>query len=181
MIKRIKSFFGGVGLALSAVPWVGAVEFPDGRVAFDQPPIFAEANTRYPQVLIPSPIYNFILRVPETAGESLARLEIQQLPALETLYFQPQRTRAFVGTQPRQCIPLAAAVFDPSDQVLRITFDPPIPPGSYLRVEVSPVRNPQWEGVYLFGVTAFPRGGDRAIGQYIGTGRLQFYRGSDFL
>ncbi len=176
MIKSL-----GIGLSLVCIaPRVMAVEFPDGRVAFDHPPIFAEANTRYPQVWLPNPIYNFILRVPDTAGEPLARLEIQQLPSLETLYFQPQRTRAFVGTRPRQRIPLGEVVFDPNNQVLRINFDPPVPPGSYLRVEVSPVHNPQWEGAYLFGITAFPRGGELAIGQYIGTGRLQFYRGFNF-
>ncbi|XFA74411.1 DUF2808 domain-containing protein [Thermosynechococcaceae cyanobacterium Okahandja] len=175
----IKSLIG-LGIALLA-PAAIAVEFPDGRVAFDQPPIFAEANTPYPQVWFPSPIYNFILRVPDAAGEPLERLEIQQLPSQETLYFQPQRTRAFVGTRPRQRISLGEVVFDPDNQLLQMTFDPPVPPGTYLRVEVSPVRNPQWAGVYLFGVTAFPRGGALAIGQYIGTGRLQFYRGSNFL
>lgn len=76
--------------------------------------------------------------------------------------------------------PDGRVVFDGSSALLTVTFDPPVPPGAYLRLEVAPVRNPQWDGTYLFAVTAFPRGGDRAMGQNIGTGRLQFYRNSDF-
>ncbi|WJI25287.1 DUF2808 domain-containing protein [Thermosynechococcus sp. QKsg1] len=168
-----------VGIA-ALTPQSLGVEFPDGRVAFDQPPIFVEANTRYPQVWLTNTTYNFIVQIPTTAGEPLARLDIQQLPGIETIYFLPQRTRAFIGDRSRQPIPLAEVTFDGHSALLTVTFDPPVPPGWYLRVEVAPVRNPQWDGTYLFAVTAFPRGGDRAMGQNIGTGRLQFYRNSNF-
>lgn len=162
-------------LAIALVGIVGltpqslGVEFADGRVAFDQPPAFVEANTHSPHLWLTHTTYNFIVQIPTTAGEPLARLDIQQLPSMETIYFLPLRTRAFVGDRSRQPIPLG-----------EVTFDPPVSPGSYLRVEVAPVRNPYWEGMYLFAVTAFPRGGDRALGQNIGMGRLQFYRNSYF-
>lgn len=133
-----------VGIA-ALTPQSLGVAFPNGRVAFDQPPIFVEANTRYPQVWLTNTTYNFTVQIPTTAGEPLARLDIRQLPSVEIIYFLPQHTRAFIGDRSRQPIPLG-----------EVTFDPPVPPGAYLRLE------------------------DRAMGQNIGTGRLQFYRNSDF-
>ncbi|WP_298612214.1 DUF2808 domain-containing protein [uncultured Thermosynechococcus sp.] len=156
------------------------VEFPDGRVAFDHPPAFVAANTHSPPVGLTHTTYNFIVQIPTTAGEPLAPLDIQQLSSIETIYFLPQRTRAFVGERSRRPIPLGEVKFDGTSARLSVTFDPPVSAGSYLRLEVAPLRNPYWDGTYLFAVTAFPRGGDRALGQNLGTGRLQFYRNSHF-
>ncbi|MDG2989663.1 DUF2808 domain-containing protein [Candidatus Synechococcus calcipolaris G9] len=174
----------GVGLALSGGTDVRAnpmaVRFPDGRVAFNVPPTFYEANTPYPTVWYPQPIYRFLLRVSENAGEPLHRVMIQQLPSQEALFFEVGRTRAFSGVRGRQPLSISNVEFNLDQQAVMITFDPPISPGTTLTIVLAPRRNPAYEGVYLFGITAYPPGGDRAIGQFIGTGRLQFYRNSDY-
>ncbi|MFN5728032.1 MAG: DUF2808 domain-containing protein, partial [Pseudanabaena sp.] len=45
---------------------------------------------------------------------------------------------------------------------ITITFNPPIPASNELNsklvVGLRPVRNPRYDGVYLFGVIAFPQG-----------------------
>jgi hypothetical protein len=55
-----------------------------------------------------------------------------------------------------------------------VTFDPPVPPGKIITIGLRPTRNPLYDGVYLFRVTAFPPG-EKATGQFLGFGRLQFY------
>lgn len=175
----------GVGLALSGGAYVSAnqvaVRFPDGRVAFNVPPTFYEANTPYPTVWYPRPIYRFLLRIPENAGEPLHRVMIQQLPSQEALFFEAGRTRAFSGDRRhRQPLAISNVEFNLDQQAVMISFDPPIDPGTMLTIVLAPRRNPAYDGVYLFGVTAYPPGGDRAMGQFIGTGRLQFYRNNDF-
>ncbi|BCX11818.1 MAG: hypothetical protein KatS3mg067_0756 [Thermosynechococcus sp.] len=68
-------------------------------MAFDQPPVFVEvvleANTHYPQVLLTNTTYNVFVRIATTAP--LAHLDIQQPPGIETVYWLPQRLRAFMG------------------------------------------------------------------------------------
>lgn len=174
----------GLGLLLSGEVYGHfpgrAVEFPDGRVAFNRPPSFYEANTPYPTVWYPQPTYNFILGVPTDAGEPLERVMIQQLPSQEAIFFEVGRTRAFAGFRPRRPLTIGDVTFDLDQQAVTITFDPPIPPGEVVTIVLGPRWNPTYEGVYLFAVTAYPPGGDRAVGQLIGTGRLQFYRNNNF-
>lgn len=157
----------------------GAVEFPDGRVAFDLPPYFNDASTPYPTVFYPDPIYYFVLSLSPQAGKSLERVVIKPLTNQEAIYFVPSRTQAF-GQQPRdRQFPLGSVTVNPETYDLTITFQPPIPPGEVITLAISPNRNPALDGVYQFGITAFPVGGDKAIGQQIGTARLTFYRGGD--
>lgn len=55
-----------------------------------------------------------------------------------------------------------------------VTFDFPVLPGQTLTIGLPLDRNPSYDGVYLFDVTAFPLGKQTA-GQSLGVGRLQFY------
>jgi Protein of unknown function (DUF2808) len=66
---------------------------------------------------------------------------------------------------------------DRKTQTVSLIFDPPISPGRTITIGLKPWQNPTVEGVYLFGVTAFPAG-EKAHSQFLGFGRLQFYRGS---
>jgi len=45
---------------------------------------------------------------------------------------------------------------------------------SEVTIGVKPRRNPDFGGVYLFGVTAFPAG-EKSRGLYLGAGRLHFF------
>ncbi len=172
--------WGLVSLGSGASP-VAAVEFPDGRVAFDLPPYLSDAYTLTPAVFYPEPTYYFALSLAERAGEPLERVVIRQLANQELIYFVPEQTQAWPGLPKRDAptLPLKQVTVDPDTLEITITFDPPIPPGELVTIGISPFRNPGLDGVYQFSVTAYPRGGSQAIGQEIGTGRLQFYRGSE--
>lgn len=154
-----------------------AVRFPDGRVAFDRPPKLLDVNTPYPDVSVTDTTYFFTVQVPANAGEPLQRIVLTQQPAQETILFLPEATQAYVGSR-RNRLGLGEVNFDSQAQTLSVNFNPPVPPGTRLTLAVSPERNPFYDGVYLFGVTAFPVG-EKSQGQYIGTGRLQFYRGGN--
>jgi Protein of unknown function (DUF2808) len=153
-----------------------AVEFPDGRVAFDHPPGFFEISNPYPDVWISGTTYFVVLQVPANAGASLQQLVIAQQPSQEIIEFIPAQTRAFRGKPNSDRLGLGAVTFDRQQQTLVVNFDPPVPPGTMVTVAVSPERNPQFEGIYLFDVTVVPTG-PKPLSQRIGTGRLQFYRG----
>ncbi|HIK24594.1 MAG TPA: hypothetical protein IGP91_01715 [Thermosynechococcus sp. M46_R2017_013] len=93
-------------LAIALVGIVGltpqslGVEFADGRVAFDQPPAFVEANTHSPHLWLTHTTYNFIVQIPTTAGEPLARLDIQQLLAWRRFTFCPHAPVPLLGIAP---------------------------------------------------------------------------------
>ena len=53
-----------------------------------------------------------------------------------------------------------------------IEFDRPVPPGSTVTVALKAKRNPTWDGVYLFGVTAYPPG-ENSQGLFLGDRDLQ--------
>lgn len=167
---------GGLGsLLLVATNPALAVRFPDGSVAFDYPPGFFEIVNPYPDVWLSGTTYFFVLQVPANAGESLQQLVITQQPSSETIDFIPTATRAFRDKSESQRLELGEVTFDRQQQTLVINFDPPVSPGTMVRVAVSPDHNPQFDGVYLFDITAVPAG-PKPRSQRIGTGRLQFYR-----
>ena len=47
---------------------------------------------------------------------------------------------------------------DEATAEITVEFQQPIPPGNNLTVGLKPRRNPDYGGVYLFGVTAYPAG-----------------------
>ncbi len=168
------------GAALLTFPAV-AVEFPDGRVAFDIPPYLNQTYTPYTTTFFPQPTYFFGLSLATTAGEPLERVVIRPLDNQEDIYFVPNLTQAWLG-KPHRNTPraqIASVEVNPETFDIEIQFNPPLPPGSFLTIGVSPYRNPALDGVYQFSVVAYPRGGAQALGQEIGTGRLQFYRTGD--
>ena len=64
---------------------------------------------------------------------------------------------------------------EPHSKTVSLIFDRGVEPGETITIALKPIRNPSVEGVYLFGVTAFPRA-EEAHGQFLGYGRLHFYR-----
>jgi hypothetical protein len=155
-----------------------AARFSDGTVAFDYLPSFFGASTPYPDTWVSGTTYFFKLQVPANAGEPLQRVVITQQPAPETIEFMPKATRAYVGRSEKAQLGLGTVTFDRQQQTLVVNFDPPVLPGTAVTLAVSPERNPQFDGIYLFSVTVFPAG-EKVRGQMVGTGRLQFYRAND--
>lgn len=160
-----------------------AVQFPDGRVAFDYPPSLIDSATTQRSVLDSSAKYYFDLNVPTNAGEPLRQVVITQRDGdsfARQVDFEADETRAFVGTHRNreEELNLSNVVWNEDEQTLTVTFDPPIAPGTDVTLRLEPERNPRRSGVYLFGVTAFPDG-EIPQGQFLGYGRLQFYDRGD--
>lgn len=184
-MKRISTWLG-ITLAISAgmggaIATSGrAVELENGTVYFVQPPRLVEATTTQNGTYSWGATYYFTLSVPENAGEPLQSITIHQQDGVDILRFDLDESRAFEGTRKErgQLVNIGEINADRKARTVSLTFDPPVAPGKLVTVGLSPVRNPNTGGVYLFGVTAFPSG-EKAHGQFLGYGRLHFYDSND--
>ncbi|HEY9623045.1 MAG TPA: DUF2808 domain-containing protein [Crinalium sp.] len=156
-----------------------AVQLSDGKVYFVQPPRLLAASTTRTQTSQSGSTYYFTLSVPETAGEPLQRIAIAQQNggnSFRNVEYELDNTRAFVGTRGDRgaAIPVRETTYDSETETVSVVFDQPVPPGTTVTIGLRPDRNPDLDGLYLFGVTAFPAG-ESAYGQFLGYGRLEFY------
>lgn len=162
---------------------VQGVQLADGTVYFDTPPRLVGASTTHSTAASSRATYYFTLEIPTEAGEPLQQITIAQREGdtvRQRVEFETEDSLAFVGT-PRDRgaeISLGDVTFDAENRTLSMTFEPPIAPGQTVTVGIEPERNPLSDGVYLFGVTAFPAGAS-SYGQSLGFGRLHFYQPSD--
>ncbi len=174
-----------LGSLLSSL-WVSlpatAVRLANGQVYFNHPPRLVEAATSYSGARMSGATYQFTLSLPEDAGEPLQQVVIAQRENLDTVQFDLERSRAFLGRGFRgsPAVPIVSSTQDPKTGAVTVVFDPPVMPGSTVTVALKAERNPSVGGVYLFGVTAAPAG-ENSYGQFLGFGRLHFYdRDNDF-
>ena len=119
--------------------------------------------------------------MPQNAGEPLQRVTFSQTQGSQLIRFDLKHTSAFEGTQDHEGSKLALeppAKGARQTQTVTVTFDPPVTPGKTVTIALRTDRNPLYDGIYLFGVTAFPPG-EQASGQFLGYGRLQFYTDGD--
>jgi hypothetical protein len=160
-----------------------AVQLGDGSTAFVQPPRLVQAVTTNSDAYSWGGTYYFTLEIPEQAGESLKTVTIVQKEGFDRdLDYDLRRSDAFEGKSYRRKgarVTLGEVTFDRKTQTLTVNFDPPVPPGKTVTVGLQPYSNPQYSGVYLFGVTAFPPG-EKPRSQFLGFGRLTFYRDMSF-
>ncbi len=151
------------------------VELGDGTVHFAAVPRLIKTQTTNKDTGSFGATYYFTLSIPQDAGEPLERVKFFQTEGLSRIRFLPQRTSAFEDVKRRQAVMPSEVQID--DQgAISVLFDPPINPGETVVVGLRPRRNPRTDGVYLFGVTAFPAG-EKSQGQFLGFGRLHFYDG----
>lgn len=155
-----------------------AVQLRDGTVYFVQPPDLVNTTTTFNSVNAWGATYYFTINIPTQAGEPLGRVTINQHEGADKIRFKLDDSRAFVGTRNQKGAPLSLAQVtqDRNKQTVILNFDPPVTPGQTITIGLRPGKNPRISGVYLFGVTAFPRG-EKSHGQFLGYGRLQFYGG----
>lgn len=159
---------------------IQAVQLKDGTRAFEQSPRLVDATTTLDSVRVWSAKYYFTIDLPENAGEALQQITIQQREGSEEIRFKLAETFAFQGTPQHkgEAVTVQSVSRNEQTNTISIVFEPPISPGTTFTVGFKPIRNPDYEGVYLFGVTAFPAAGESS-GLYLGVGRLQFYQGGD--
>ncbi|MGF1515360.1 MAG: DUF2808 domain-containing protein [Elainellaceae cyanobacterium] len=161
-----------------------AIQSSDGTVFFDRAPSLIDAFASNRTVASGSRVgYSFDLAIPEDAGEPLQRVAIAQLNGesdARDIDYRLEDTQAFLGKHRRRGdeLILGDVSFNDDTQTVTVTFDPPIPPGTDVTIRLRPERNPRREGLYQFGITAFPEG-EPAHGQFLGFGRLQFFQRGD--
>lgn len=168
---------GWIVLTLSS-PNAQAAE-PQDRGYFVRPPSLEAARVTQAHVFAQGATYYFTLSLPNHDNTPLQQISIAQQDAANRarfVQFDPSQTEVFVGTpdQKGELIPVREAQFDPDNQTLLLTLDSPVQPGDTVTVALHPKRNPRRDGLYLFGITAFPTG-TTPQGQFLGFGRLQFY------
>lgn len=124
--------------------------------------------------------YYFNLELPPDAGTNLQKIAIAQREGQETIDFKLEETVAYIGTNRDKKTPLAIAEVTQNQATgeILITLAQPISPNTTFTIGLKPKTNPFYDGVYLFGVTAFPQG-NNPQGLYLGVGRLHFYRGNE--
>ncbi len=153
---------------------------PDGTVFFDAPPRLEKAKTTFNETHVRGATYYFTLTVPETAGEPLGKLVIEQRGGIGDIPLLLDETKAFVGTpsDKQETLSLANVSQSEDNREITATFSKPIPPGTTMTLGLKPRKNPKYDGTYLFGVTAFPSG-EMVNELYLGVRRLQFYDRAD--
>ncbi len=181
-MKYVISFLGALTLAIAASGQAGqAVRVADGTVYFNSPPRLVGASTTQNTAYAWGATYYFNLQMPDNAGEPLQKVVIVQQEGSDDVRFDPKESEAVVSDRDgknKTRVQTQVAI-DPQSHTVTVSFEPAIEAGKTVRIGLSPVRNPSYGGVYLFGVTAFPRG-DKTYGQFLGYGRLQFYDRGDW-
>jgi hypothetical protein len=155
-----------------------AGQLGDGTVFFNKSPRLIDAITTFKSVRVWYPTYYFTIELPPDIEEPLQKITVQQRQGYESIDFHVEETVAFAGTPNNrgESFTIKSTKFAPDTNTISVIFEPPIPPGTLLTLGLKPWRNPEFDGIYLFGVTAFPSG-EKTQGLYLGVGRLQFYRG----
>ena len=152
----------------------------DGRTFFRKSPRLVNVMTTFSGTRIQGATYYYTIDLPEQSGESLQYITIQKREGSEIIKYFLNKTLAFEGTPETKGESLAIknTQWDEATESLKITLDTLVPPGTTFTVGIKPKKNPEYGGIYSFGVTVFPRG-ENPLGLYLGNGRLQFYGGDD--
>ena len=159
-----------------------AVRAPDGTVAFEAGLLLVNTSTTFNGVRVRQAKYYFDLELPADIGEPLQKVVIQQRKGGDEVEFKPEKTQVYLGDRRNKGERIGAiakvnnsASENKTAAEIIIQFKRSISPGNKITIGLKPKQNPKYPGVYLFGVTAFPRG-EKARGMYLGAGRLHFYR-----
>jgi hypothetical protein len=163
-----------IALSSTVVLPVQGIEAPDGTVSFASGLLLIDAHSTFSGVRAKQARYYFDLELPENIGESLQKVVIQQRTGGDEVTFEPEETEVYLGDHRHKLQPVAAiANTDEDTAMITVQFEPPIAPGNSITIGLKPKSNPDYEGIYLFGVTAYPTG-KKARGMYLGAGRLHF-------
>ncbi|MDA0672143.1 MAG: DUF2808 domain-containing protein [Cyanobacteria bacterium] len=175
--RTLGALGAAIALATLPVPSLG-VQFPDGTVAFTTPPRLAAFEATRNLTGVRHVTYYFTVTLPAAADEGLKTLEIQLIEGrANRLGYDLEATTVF-GGHPDDRGPdlaIASTAYDEDTQTVTLTLAEAAAPGQDLTVALHPVRNPVWEGVYLFELTAWPAG-ELTRSQRVGTARLHLYR-----
>jgi Protein of unknown function (DUF2808) len=151
-----------------------------GQLFFSHAPRLVRVNASQKVAHTPS-TYEFTVSVPSDAGASLQAVRIVQDPNLNTVKFNVSQSQAFLGKQYAAGPELSLASIggaQPAPGAATIVFDQPVQPGNTVTIALDVKANPATEGVYEFGVTAFPTS-EKGEGLFLGYGRINLYSGGN--
>jgi hypothetical protein len=179
LLKFLGTSLISCALFWGSYPITTAMPLAQQRSFFRKSPSLLNATTTFSSVRAWGATYYFTIQLPQDAGNSLGQIAIAQRDAPDDISFNLDRTVAFEGTHRRkgETLNIESVTQDEGTGAISITFVPPVPTGTTLTIGLRPKRNPDYSGVYLFGVTAVPAG-ENPHSLYLGVGRLTFYRGS---
>lgn len=172
-----------ISLSLSLATLLTLVSYPsmsgelnNGRTFFNQSPRLLNVMTTFQGIRIPFPSYYYTIELPAQSGESLQRVMINKRQGSDTIHYNTDQTIAFEGTQDSRgdSIKVKDTQWDENSETLTITLDTPVSPGKVFTIGLKPKKNPEFSGIYLFGVTVFPVG-NNPMHLYLGNGQLHFY------
>lgn len=161
-----------VGVNSLVLKPVSAVELPNGKKAFERSPRLIRTAATFSSRNSSAAKYQFTIEVPEDAREALKSVTIAQKENFDTVVFKEDKTLASMGSNLSGAnIPLAAVGGESKPGKITVVFDTPVEPGNTVTISVQPKQHPSTDGVYLFGVTAYPTG-ENSPGLYLGSGRI---------
>lgn len=169
----VLSIIGSVGSQANAV------KSPDGTVAFESAILLVDSHTTFNGVRVRQAIYYFDLELPDDVGESLQKVVVKQRTGGDEIRFNLDKTKAYLGdhNHKEDELNLITSQNETTGEIT-VEFEKAISPGNKITIGLKPKENPDFGGVYLFGVTALPTG-EKPLGLYLGAGRLQFYQNND--
>jgi len=161
---------------LGLMPASFAGERLDGTVFFEAAPRLENAKTTFNETRMRGATYYFTLTLPASANEPLGQVIISQRGGIDGIPLLLDKTTAFIGTpdDKQETLSIANTSQSEDDREITVEFAQPVSPGNRITVGLKPRKNPQFSGVYLFGVTVFPAG-EKSQELYLGVRRLQFY------
>jgi hypothetical protein len=174
----------GIGVMLvsagaPAIVWQAApaIEYRDGVTGFSYPLRLIESRTTRNLAGSGNVTYYLQFDFPAAAEEPLDKVVVtlEEGRRDPTFAYQLDATRAVVNTATGDWVlPLGEVTQDAETKALSISFVPAVEPGGRITLALKPTRNPRFEGVYLFGITAFPVG-DNVEPMLMGYARFHFY------
>lgn len=166
-------------LAVTVPPSI-AGQLGDGTVFFEKSPRLLNFYSTFQSARAWSAKYYVTIDLPANIGEPLGSVSLQQRDGIQSIDFLSNDTFAFVGTRQNRGQPLSiqSTTFDPATKTITVVFDSPVPPGNPVSIAFIPTRNPDYGGIYQFGITAYPAG-EKTTGLYLGVGRLTIFDAGD--
>ncbi|MGB5593760.1 MAG: DUF2808 domain-containing protein [Crocosphaera sp.] len=180
----MNKLFLGISVSLISIfaglyPAVLGQEIKETRTYFSRSPRLLDVITTYRGARIGRPTYYYTIDLPNQSGEPLQTITINKRQGFEEIEYYPDKTVAFQGTPEHRGNPLTVeeTTWDQTTETMTITLDPPVSPGTIFTVGLKAKKNPEYGGIYLFGVTVFPPG-NNPMDLYLGSGRL-YFEGND--
>lgn len=173
--RFVQAVLTTTGLVVSSsLTAASATQVAPNQFVFDRAPRLVKVSATQPIAFANDGTYQFTLKVPEDAGAPLQAVTISQADNPGKIQFALNRSQVVADGA---TVPISAIGGENSNETT-IAFATPIQPGATVTLSLPVKRNPETDGTYLFGVTAYPVG-DSTAGLFLGYGRVSLFDQGD--